>query len=47
MSIGLALGGNGANGARGIEDLIGLADAALLDAKAEGRNQVTVDRSAA
>ncbi len=44
MSIGLALGGNDA---RGIEELIGLADAALLDSKAEGRNQVTVDRSAA
>ncbi|KAB2884056.1 MAG: diguanylate cyclase [Albidovulum sp.] len=43
-SIGLALGGRGA---RGLEDLIGLADTALLDAKAEGRNQVTIGRSAA
>lgn len=44
MSIGLALGGRDA---RGIEELIGLADTALLDSKAEGRNQVTIGRSAA
>lgn len=44
LSIGLALGGPGA---RGVEELIGLADMALLDSKAEGRNQVTIDRSAA
>jgi two-component system cell cycle response regulator len=43
-SIGLALGGRGT---RGIEDLIGLADTALRESKAEGRNQVTVRRSAA
>lgn len=44
MSIGLALGGAGA---RGVEDLIGLADTALRDSKAEGRNQVTICRPAA
>lgn len=44
MSIGLALGGRGATG---VEDLVALADAALLDAKAEGRNQVTIGRTAA
>lgn len=44
ISIGLALGGRGA---RGVEELIGLADTALLDSKAEGRNQVTICRSAA
>lgn len=44
LSIGLALGGPGA---QAIEDLVGLADAALLASKAEGRNQVTIGRSAA
>lgn len=44
LSIGLALGGQGTYG---VEELIGLADTALLDSKAEGRNQVTIGRSAA
>lgn len=45
MSIGLAIGPSQASAT--IEDLIGLADRALLGSKAEGRNQVTVGLSAA
>ncbi len=45
MSIGLALGPGRPGGT--VEDLISLADRALLGAKAEGRNQVTVGLSAA
>ena len=45
LSIGLALGADPAAGS--VEDLIGLADRALLGSKADGRNQVKVGRSAA
>lgn len=45
LSIGLALGADPAAGT--VEDLIGLADRALLGSKADGRNQVKVGRSAA
>lgn len=45
LSIGLALGADPA--AVSVEDLIGLADRALLGSKADGRNQVKVGRSAA
>ncbi|MBC7142527.1 MAG: diguanylate cyclase [Rhodobacteraceae bacterium] len=45
LSIGLALGSDPAAGS--VEDMIGLADRALLDSKADGRNQVKVGRSAA
>ncbi len=45
LSIGLALGADPAAGT--VEDLIGLADRALLGSKADGRNQVKVGRTAA
>lgn len=45
LSIGLAIGPD--ERGRRVEDLVNLADRALMDAKAEGRNQVTVGRSAA
>ncbi len=45
LSIGLALGPG--HGRSSVEDLVGLADRALMGSKAEGRNQVTVGRSAA
>ncbi len=45
LSIGLAIGSGPAGGT--VEDLIGLADRALLGSKADGRNQVTVGRTAA
>ncbi|WP_108853300.1 diguanylate cyclase [Albidovulum aquaemixtae] len=45
LSIGLALGDG--VGALPVGDLIGLADRALLGSKSEGRNQVTVGRTAA
>ncbi len=45
LSIGLAIGPGAAGGT--VDDLVNLADRALLTSKAEGRNQVTVGRSAA
>ncbi len=47
LSIGLALSEPGLAAPAPIEDLFDRADMALLSAKHEGRNQVTVDRSAA
>ena len=47
LSIGLTMGGGGRRKADLPEALIARADKALLAAKAEGRNQVTVHRSAA
>ena len=45
LSIGLALGDG--TGAQSVEELIGLADRALMGSKSDGRNQVTVGRNAA
>ncbi|WP_347310519.1 diguanylate cyclase domain-containing protein [Defluviimonas sp. SAOS-178_SWC] len=45
LSIGLALGAGQDSGS--VEDLIGLADRALLGSKANGRNQIQIGRSAA
>ncbi|MEZ5779272.1 MAG: diguanylate cyclase [Paracoccaceae bacterium] len=47
LSIGLALGNDQRCGGAAVEELIGRADRALLGSKADGRNQVTVSRSAA
>lgn len=47
ISIGLAMGGGLADSAPEAEAILARADHALLAAKAEGRNQVTVHRSAA
>jgi len=44
LSIGLALGGAETSG---VEELIGLADRALMGSKAEGRNQVRIGQCAA
>ncbi|MGB7270253.1 MAG: diguanylate cyclase, partial [Albidovulum sp.] len=46
LSIGLAIGGVGGSEVP-VEEMLERADKALLAAKAEGRNQVTVDRTAA
>lgn len=46
-SIGVAIGNTPATRAMGVEELLHTADMALLAAKLEGRNQVTVGRSAA
>jgi two-component system cell cycle response regulator len=46
MSIGVAVGGS-ARGIDVVSSLIDSADRALYDAKADGRNQVTLGRSAA
>jgi len=45
VSIGLAMGGGGPDDAA-VSDLVQLADRALLGAKAEGRNQVTISKNA-
>ncbi|MDH5529970.1 MAG: diguanylate cyclase [Paracoccaceae bacterium] len=47
LSIGLTVASAATLASRRVEDLIGLADQALLDSKSEGRNQVTVAQSAA
>ncbi len=47
MSIGLAIGDPSQPGGTDGRDLLDRADHALLAAKAEGRNQVTIDRPAA
>lgn len=47
ISIGLAMGDGVADAALKADDIVARADHALLAAKAEGRNQVTVHRSAA
>lgn len=47
LSIGLAIGGEPAGDDRPAEEIVRRADAALLLAKAEGRNQVTVSLSSA
>lgn len=47
LSIGLAIGGEPTGGEQGPVAIMRRADAALLHAKAEGRNQVNVSRSAA
>lgn len=47
LSIGLAMGGGAEAGAAQVDTLLARADQALLAAKSDGRNQVTVHRSAA
>lgn len=47
MSVGLALGGDRASGPTEVAELVARADRALLAAKTEGRNQVTISAPAA
>jgi two-component system cell cycle response regulator len=47
MSIGLAIGNSKDSENLSVDRMIALADRALMDSKADGRNQVTVGRSAA
>ena len=47
LSIGMTVANSPAGDMRQVEELIGLADRALLGAKTQGRNLVTVARSAA